>query len=377
VKEKSILWIVHEGSLSGANKCLIEWLKLLMELGYRQHLISPRFGPLTNELKKIGITNSEVYYYSKAINPLKKKPLLINFRQSLRNFIALKQIKRIAKSFKPDFIATNTITIDIGALAAKDLRVKHIWIAHEFGDKDHDFTFKKGIVENRKRMLDLSYKVAVISKTIGKDYEAINASKVHLLYNVVEIETKPQIQNEISRYSLIFNLLMLGQVTPGKGQLDAIKAIYKCKRKGVNVRLAIYGSTENESYLSEIVYYIKMNNLQHDIILNAPVSNIFPILKQSTALLVCSKFEAFGRVTVEALKTGIPVIAANSGGTKEIVEHGVNGLFYESGDVDDLSEKILQLKETYSTYYAQNIISNINQRFNAQISIAQLKSIFK
>ena len=59
--------------------------------------------------------------------------------------------------------------------------------------------------------------------------------------------------------------------------------------------------------------------------------------------LVCSKSEAFGRVTIEAMLAGIPVIASNTGGTIELIEHKQNGLLYNYGDVQQLSEMILTL----------------------------------
>ena len=42
--------------------------------------------------------------------------------------------------------------------------------------------------------------------------------------------------------------------------------------------------------------------------------------------LMCSECEAFGRVTVEAMRAGLPVCRTNSGGAPEIIDPGVNGL---------------------------------------------------
>ena len=61
------------------------------------------------------------------------------------------------------------------------------------------------------------------------------------------------------------------------------------------------------------------------------------------ALLMCSHAEAFGRVTVEALKGGRPVIGSRSGGTLELITEGVDGLLFTPGDVDDLAAAITRL----------------------------------
>jgi glycosyltransferase involved in cell wall biosynthesis len=59
--------------------------------------------------------------------------------------------------------------------------------------------------------------------------------------------------------------------------------------------------------------------------------------------LTCSRLEAFGRATVEAMKLGRPVVAAASGGTLELVRDGWNGLLYAPGDAEALAERIERL----------------------------------
>ena len=55
---------------------------------------------------------------------------------------------------------------------------------------------------------------------------------------------------------------------------------------------------------------------------------------------MCSRAEAFGRVTVEAMKLGLPVIGAARGATPELVRDGWNGLLYAHGDANELAGKI-------------------------------------
>jgi len=58
---------------------------------------------------------------------------------------------------------------------------------------------------------------------------------------------------------------------------------------------------------------------------------------------MCSKSEAFGRVIVEAMKQGKPVIAANAGAVPELIRDGWNGMIYEAGSAQSLAEKIQTL----------------------------------
>jgi L-malate glycosyltransferase len=58
---------------------------------------------------------------------------------------------------------------------------------------------------------------------------------------------------------------------------------------------------------------------------------------------MCSQFEALGRVTVEYMKAGIPVVGANAGSTSMLLEGDKYGLLYEAGNYVQLSERIRQL----------------------------------
>ena len=63
-------------------------------------------------------------------------------------------------------------------------------------------------------------------------------------------------------------------------------------------------------------------------------------LAQTDIFCMCSKFEAFGRTTVEAMLSGNFVIGANTAGTTELIDDGVTGILYNQGNSDDLCEKL-------------------------------------
>jgi len=55
---------------------------------------------------------------------------------------------------------------------------------------------------------------------------------------------------------------------------------------------------------------------------------------------VCSKAEAFGRVTIEGMLSGTLVIGAACGATEELIQNNKTGLLYEYGNENDLTNKI-------------------------------------
>jgi len=62
-------------------------------------------------------------------------------------------------------------------------------------------------------------------------------------------------------------------------------------------------------------------------------------------LCICSRSEAFGRVTIEGLLSGCIVIGSNSGFTPEIIKDGKTGYLYEPYNPDSLATKIIFVNE--------------------------------
>ena len=80
------------------------------------------------------------------------------------------------------------------------------------------------------------------------------------------------------------------------------------------------------------------------------VNNTKRYYLKADALLMCSKHEAMGRVTAEAMALGLPVIGRNSGGTAELIQHKKTGLLYETNYVElsEMMEEIMVNRELYN-----------------------------
>jgi glycosyltransferase involved in cell wall biosynthesis len=72
---------------------------------------------------------------------------------------------------------------------------------------------------------------------------------------------------------------------------------------------------------------------------------------------MCSKNEALGRVTIEAMSRGTPVIGFDNAGTSEIIKHAYNGFLYKEG-ASELSENNEHdhSEQKYSSGYYQQCI---------------------
>jgi glycosyltransferase involved in cell wall biosynthesis len=108
---------------------------------------------------------------------------------------------------------------------------------------------------------------------------------------------------------------------------------------GVRVELLIVGDGDPQyrEYLENIA---TKNHIEQFIKFYGYADNPFPLMQSADVVLVCSKCEAFGRVTVEGMRAGKPIIGTRSGGTQELIRDGFNGLLYTAEDERELAQKI-------------------------------------
>jgi glycosyltransferase involved in cell wall biosynthesis len=67
---------------------------------------------------------------------------------------------------------------------------------------------------------------------------------------------------------------------------------------------------------------------------------VIALMADCSLFVLPSRTEAMGRVLLEAMASGKPVIGSNVDGIPYVIEHGVNGLLFESENVEDLAAKM-------------------------------------
>jgi N-acetyl-alpha-D-glucosaminyl L-malate synthase BshA len=73
------------------------------------------------------------------------------------------------------------------------------------------------------------------------------------------------------------------------------------------------------------------------------IDQVACVLQAADLFLLPSETESFGLAALEALASGVPVIASDVGGLPEVVEHGVSGYLAPVGDVDQMASYAIEL----------------------------------
>jgi len=74
-----------------------------------------------------------------------------------------------------------------------------------------------------------------------------------------------------------------------------------------------------------------------------PAAKIDNFRRRGIVTVVPSRYETFGYTAAEALRLGCPLVAADSGGLREIVRDGETGLLFQNGDPQSLAAQIERL----------------------------------
>jgi glycosyltransferase involved in cell wall biosynthesis len=191
-------------------------------------------------------------------------------------------------------------------------------------------------------------KVICISKALKqftRKYELVPRSKLTHVYNGINLdlfysEDKSELRKKFIKNNEndVFLIGIIGRLIKRKGHSYLIKTIHKLILDGIsNIKVLVVGEGE---YLDNLVKLRNRLNLKNHIKFLGFKKNVRDFYNILDLLCVPSDFEGFGYVIIEAMACQTLVLSSDIPGPNEIISHGINGLLFKKGDINDLAEKI-------------------------------------
>jgi FkbM family methyltransferase len=239
-----------------------------------------------------------------------------------------------------DVVLTNTLVVPWGAVMAWHLDCPHIWLVHEYGELDHNlkffFLFPKILDFVRESSNHILVNSDAVKKTL---FGGLGLDQCTTVTYDVPLHEASKTNRLFFTYPSSTKLLISGNVSKSKGQDDAVLAALRLLAEGRDIELCIIGPV-TRPFTEELKNLVQNEKREDRIRFLGYVESVRQVIEQADIALTCSKCEAFGRVTAEALLLGKPVIGTNTGGTVDLIEEGVDGFLYSPGNIDQLVEKI-------------------------------------
>ena len=176
------------------------------------------------------------------------------------------------------------------------------------------------------------------AQTISKRYH-IAIDKITTIYLGLDLTPQP-VDEELERERLENpKLLFVGGNMQRKGLPLVLRALKQLLPSFPNLRLQILGKNQNLGKMQHLAQKLEIQ--EHvDFLGWVPPDRVNDYFRRAAVFVMPSLMEGFGLVFLEAMAAGLPVIGGNVGGTRELIEDGVNGILVEPLDERALAKKI-------------------------------------
>ena len=106
-------------------------------------------------------------------------------------------------------------------------------------------------------------------------------------------------------------------------------------------------------------------------------AEIFKLLTGMDAVVIPSRWEAFGLVAIEAMRCGVPVIASNRGALPEIIRHGIDGLIVDIGRSGELGRVLAGLDRVQLRLFGKAAQTRFRAEFTAERMNRMIEGIYE
>ncbi len=298
---------------------------------------------------------------------------------------------KIVNEFKPHIIHSHLFKAD---LLSREILFPNVkYFSHQHGANSvflkpsiDKFVKKSSIVKmyERERIISKYRKcnntfIAVskyIESYLKKNLPA-DIQKIVMLYNAINVKNfknnNPRKCNYHKEINNELKIISAGTLIPRKNQKLQIEIMQELINRGINAKLMILGEGEEKQNLIKLT---QEKGLSDYITYVGNVDNISEYYHNSDIMLHTSKDEPFGLVLVEAMAAGLPCIALDGKGNKEIIIDGQNGFIIPEQIPSLFADKIqyiLDSDEIWERFSANASITaaqyDINPYINKLISV--------
>jgi len=287
---------------------------------------------LIGQLRLLGVAVEPVplIRFKRTSNPILLARYLMAWRRGAR------ELSRIVRRAGIDLIHSNSTTAHVyGSAAAKQTGVPSVWHVRDVAIPSI------GSIVAMPRLCRNSACIA-ISQFIAGRLKAAAGIDAEVIHNGVDLQRFHPADAPPSDPVV----LMVAQVVPWKGQRDFLQAAAMVKRRIPAVRFRLIGSDlfdDHPEYRGLLGTLAQRLDLADTVEFAGYRDDVPGLLRKSTLLVMPSRDEPFGRAVIEAMASGLPVVAYNEGGPAEIVVDGQTGLLAPPGDVPALADAIVRV----------------------------------
>lgn len=299
---------------------------------------------LMYELTKMGhsVTVISMYDYHSSITArLEKEGIDVRYLDKKPGFdlSMVRKIKKILKETKADVVHTHRYCAQYAVPAAILAGVKHrIHTVHSIAEKENGKFARKlnKFFFKHCHLIPVALS-ELIRDSIAKEY-GINRNKIPVIYNGIDLsKCLPK-----TDYSICgnFKILHIGRFSEEKNHVGLLKAFKLFHNNHSDSELWLIGDGEKKA---EIEKYVEDNGLVSSVKFLGLQSNVYGYLHDADIFTLPSNYEGIPMTLIEAMGTGLPIVATAVGGVPDMLDE-------ESALLVNVNNKLIAV--AYERYYS-------------------------
>ena len=138
-------------------------------------------------------------------------------------------------------------------------------------------------------------------------------------------------------------VLTIGNIRRIKGHDLLVKAAMLVREEFPDVRFLLAGEVLEEDFFQELLHTVSSHRLEPNFCFLGAIKDLPAQLEAADLFVLPSRSEGFSNSLIEAMASGLPVIATDVGGNAEAIQEGVTGFVVPSEDPEALARAIVEL----------------------------------
>lgn len=248
------------------------------------------------------------------------------------------QLCKVLKEVKPDVIHTHRYllpyAVPVALFASVPVRVHTI---HNIAERE--------VGKLQRRINALFYKTCkvvpvaispIVKESVINEYN-ITPNRVPMIYNGIDLRKcikKYRYNNSGKIY-----ILHIGRYSEQKNHMVLIDCFKVVHDQEPNTVLRLIGSGDLENVVRQKSIEL---DLEDCIEFLGPKANVYSYLHEADIFTLPSLWEGMPITLIEAMATGLPIVATKVGGVPDMIEHGVSGLLVDVSR-EEISKALLRL----------------------------------
>lgn len=347
-------------SAGGAERYLRNLAETLAQLGHEVFVVC---GDDESDIDHENISGMHLFYVKSSPRLLSRSGISYHLRRSLFFIFSFAEIYRVAKRYDVDILIDNGSPIpSLSYLVAKMLRKRCYLVVHEFLGLEWFGNYNAiiatiGFFTQFFTYLRFDRIIAVSRFTryrlIGF---GIVPDKIVVVPNMIDVKQYKQCPVRDPNA-----ILTIGRLSKYKNQIYLCQAMKSVLQHIPSAKLYIVG---NGTELGKIRRYISQNGLTASISVftNVRESEKINLLSRCELFVNYSNKEGFGITLLEAMASGLPIIATDIPPFREVIADGKNGFLVRSQDPQLLAEKIVFMlrDRDLANVFSTNNLASVN-----------------